>query len=61
MARQHSWTPVVGDELMRVDTCVKCGLLRLVGMNGTHYFTRIDEQHTACPSPYRDTETEKAP
>jgi hypothetical protein len=54
MTRQHTWTVTVADQLTRVETCLRCGLLRVVTMNGEHFFTRLDRQFAVCPSPYRE-------
>jgi hypothetical protein len=50
----HQWTFTALGLTSRVETCEKCGLLRIVTLSGEYYFTRIDAQHAACPSPYRE-------
>lgn len=49
---RHDWTPTAEGPTCRVETCSKCGLLRITTMSGAYYFTRLDPQHAACPSPY---------
>jgi hypothetical protein len=49
----HEWTFTASGPTLTVETCEKCGLVRIITMNGEHFFTRIDRQHAQCPSPYR--------
>jgi hypothetical protein len=56
---EHNWSQPAGPHV-RVETCEKCGLLRIVTMNGEYFFTRLDRQHAQCPSPYRDSEKSDA-
>jgi hypothetical protein len=51
---QHDWAPTANSPIAVVETCAKCGLVRIVTMSGEWFFTRIDRQHAACPSPYRE-------
>jgi hypothetical protein len=48
--RTHDWHPVAGDfvNLPAVDTCRKCGLLRLKTLSGKFYFTQIGPPYVRC-------------
>ncbi len=47
----HEWTPTSGPNV-QVHTCEKCGLIRVTTPTGEFFFTQLDRQFTACPSPY---------
>jgi hypothetical protein len=51
----HQWIATARGPTCDVETCEKCGLLRIKTLSGEYYFTRIDAQHATCPSPYRET------
>lgn len=51
----HEWTLTASSPTLTVETCLKCGLLRLTTMSGTYFFTKLDAQHSQCPSPYRES------
>jgi hypothetical protein len=51
----HDWTPTANSPIAVVETCEKCGLLRVVTLAGEYFFTRIDRQHAQCPSPYGES------
>jgi len=45
--KTHDWLRMVGGEA-DVDTCLKCGLLRLTTLSGQFYFTQISGEVTRC-------------
>jgi hypothetical protein len=50
---EHTWVFTASSPTATVETCELCGLVHIVTMAGEYFFTRIDKQHAACPSPYR--------
>jgi hypothetical protein len=52
---KHAWELTVGDNKTDVYTCAKCGLVQITNLSGQQFFfAQINEQFTACPSPYRE-------
>jgi hypothetical protein len=51
----HAWILTASGPTATVETCEKCGLVCIRTMSGEYFFTRLDPQYAACPSPYRDS------
>jgi hypothetical protein len=52
----HDWKFTASGPLLTVETCLKCGLIRIHTMSDEWFFTRLDRQYAQCPSPYRESE-----
>lgn len=49
----HTWIFTAFGPHANVETCEKCGLLRIATLNGEFFFTRLDRQFAQCPMPWR--------
>lgn len=48
--KSHKWLLT---NLTKAFTCEKCGLLKLVTLNGNFYFVRFSDPYLQCNQPYK--------